>query len=116
MKITYFSSTEEVLLEIGGRIKAARIEQSITQKELAEMTNLSQRTISNLETGKDISFSTVIDVLRTLGQLQRIELMLPEQTIRPSQIVRLNKYRKRVSTKTRNQNTTERGWKWGDEA
>ena len=57
MKIVFFSSTNEVLSEIGSRMKAARIAMSITQKEMAEMTNLSLRTISNLEAGKDVSFS-----------------------------------------------------------
>ena len=57
MKITFYSSTPEVLAEIGSRIKAARIAMPATQKEMAEMANLSLRTISNLESGKDVSFS-----------------------------------------------------------
>ena len=67
MKITFYASTNEVLSELGRRIKAARIALPATQKEMAEMTNLSQKTISNLETGKDVSFSTVVEVLRALG-------------------------------------------------
>ena len=85
LKITFYSSTNEVLKELGSRIKAARIAMQTTQKEMAERTNLSQRTISNLENGKDVSFSTVIEVLRELGQLQSLEVMIPEQGIRPSQ-------------------------------
>ena len=93
MKITFYSSTNEVLSELGSRIKAARIAMSATQKEMAELTNLSLRTISNLENGKDVSFSTVIDVLRALGQLQSLELMVPEQGLRPSEIVAMRKPR-----------------------
>ena len=84
MKITFYASTNEVLSELGRRIKAARIALPATQKEMAEMTNLSQKTISNLETGKDVSFSTVVEVLRALGLLQSLELMIPEQGPRPS--------------------------------
>jgi transcriptional regulator with XRE-family HTH domain len=76
LKITFYSSTSEVLSEIGSRIKAARIAMPATQKEMAALANLSQRTISNLETGKDVSFSTVVEVLRALGQLQSLELMI----------------------------------------
>ena len=72
MKITFYASTNEVLSELGRRIKAARIALPATQKEMAEMTNLSQKTISNLETGKDVSFSTVVEVLRALGLLQSL--------------------------------------------
>ncbi len=115
MKIVFFSSTNEVLSEIGSRMKAARIAMSITQKEMAEMTNLSLRTISNLEAGKDVSFSTVIEVLRALGQLQSLEIMIPEQGPRPSDIAALGRSRQRVRSKTRSTSCSESGWKWGDE-
>ena len=115
MQISYYSSTNEVLSEIGNRIKASRIAMHATQKELAQLTNLSQRTISNLETGKDVSFSTVIDVLRALGQLQSLEIMIPEPGPRPSDIAALGKRRERVR-KSKERNVPEQsGWKWGDE-
>ena len=64
MKISLYSSTTEILTELGSRIKSVRVDMSITQAELAEMTNLSCRTISNLETGRDVSLATLIDVMR----------------------------------------------------
>ena len=100
MKITFYSSTPEVLAEM--------------QKEMAEMANLSLRTISNLESGKDVSFSTVIEVLRALGQLQSLELMIPEQGPRPSEIAALGKPRERARKKA-NTAAPQTGWKWGDE-
>ena len=115
MKITFYSSTSEVLSELGSRIKAARIAMSATQKEMAELTNLSLRTISNLENGKDVSFSTVIDVLRALGQLQSLELMVPEQGLRPSEIMAMGKPRERVRKKKKDRIKTDSSWKWGDE-
>lgn len=86
-----------------------------TQKEMAELTNLSQRTISNLENGKDVSFSTVIDVLRALGQLQSLEVMIPEPGIRPSQIVKYGKQPERVRSRSKTKPKSDSGWKWGDE-
>ena len=115
LKITFYSSTNEVLKELGSRIKAARIATQTTQKEMAERTNLSQRTISNLENGKDVSFSTVIEVLRELGQLQSLEVMIPEQGIRPSQIVKYGKQPERVRSRTNTKPESDSGWKWGDE-
>lgn len=115
MKISFYSSTNEVLSEIGNRIKAARIAMPATQKELAELTNLSLRTISNLETGKDVSFSTVIDVLRALGQLQSLDIMIPEQGPRPSDIAALGKRRERVRKSKVPDTPAQSGWKWGDE-
>jgi len=115
VKIMYYSSTNEVLSELGSRIKAARIAMDVTQKEMARLTNLSQRTISNLENGNDVSFSTVIDVLRALGQLQNLDIMIPEQGPRPSEIAALGKQRERVRSKAATTVQTQSGWKWGDE-
>ena len=115
MKISFYSSTSEVLTEIGRRVKAARIAMPATQKELAEMTNLSLRTISNLETGRDVSFSTVIDVLRALGQLSSLEIMIPEQGPRPSEIAALGKRRERVRSRAKTPSQPPAAWKWGDE-
>ena len=97
MKISFYSSNEEVLKEIGDRIKEARIEKDITQKEMAGRTELSQRTISNLENGKDVSFSTVIEVLRELGELQKLDILLPEGQVRPTEFVAQGKKRERAS-------------------
>ena len=115
MKINSYTSTNEVLVELGRRMKAARIAMPATQKEIAELTGLSLRTISNVETGKDVTFSAVIEVLRAMGQLQNLEIMLPEPGIRPSQIVQLGKPRERVRKKADKSRERKHAWKWGDE-
>ena len=114
MKISFYSSNEEVLKEIGDRIKEARIGKDITQKEMAERTELSQRTISNLENGRDVSFSTVIEVLRELGELQKLDILLPEGQVRPTEFVAQGKKRERASG--RKDEHIDSNWKWGDEA
>lgn len=113
MRIDYYSSTNDVLIEMGRRIKAERIEMSVTQKELAEMVNVSEKTISNAENGKDVSFSTIIDILRAMGKLQSLDVILPETQIRPSQIMALGKPRERVKKSAKYRNDSD--WKWGDE-
>ncbi len=115
MKITISSSTEEVLCEVGKRIKAARINANMTQRQMAENTGLSLKTVSNLENGKDVSFSTVIDVLRAMGNLQSLDVVLPENVVRPSQIVQMGKSRERVRSRKLRVAEAESGWKWGDE-
>ena len=115
MKITYYTSTNEVLSELGQRIKAARIAMPATQKEMAAMTDLSPKTISNLETGKDVSFATVVEVLRALGRLQSLDLMIPEPGPSPSQLAALGKQRERASSKASRKPEAQSGWKWGDE-
>ena len=105
----------EVLSEIGRRIKAARIAVPMTQKEMAAAANLSQRTISNIENGTDVSVSTLLEVLRVLGQLQSLDMAIPEDVIRPSQWMALGKPRERVRKSTKTKAPSQSGWKWGDE-
>jgi len=64
---------------------------------------------------KDVSFSTIIEVLRALGQLQSLELMIPEQGPHPSQLASLGKVRERASRKKKTKPENYSGWKWGDE-
>ena len=81
----------------------------LTQHDLAKPTNLSQRMISSLENGNDVSFSTIIEVLRALGRLQSLESMIPEQVIRSSQNAKLGKPRERSRPKKAGSGRLEMG-------
>ena len=109
MKIIFCSSTSEVITEIGRRVKETRLAVPLMQHDLAKLTNLSQRTISSLENGNDVSFSTIIEVLRALGRLQSLESMIPEQVIRSSQIAKLGKPRERSRPKKAGSGRLEMG-------
>lgn len=111
MKLTNTSSNIEIKKELGSRIKNLRIQMNMTQKDLAARTALSLHTISNLENGNDVSFTTLIEVLRELGQLQTLDLLVPEVTLRPSQLQKSEKPRERASRKKSEPSV----WKWGDE-
>ena len=93
MKITFYSSSDEIQKELGNRAKAIRIDMELTQGELAKQAGVSPKTVSNLETGKDVSFRTVIEIIRALGCLQNMDILLPEQIIRPSQLAEIGKKR-----------------------
>ena len=93
----------------GPRIPETPLTVPLTQQDLAKLTNLSQRTISSLENGNDVSFSTIIEVLRALGRLQSLESMIPEQVIRSSQIAKLGKPRERSRPKKAGSGRLEMG-------
>ena len=80
---------------------------------IIEVQHITKR-FKGLTAVKDVSFSTVIEVLRALGQLQSLELMIPEQGPRPSEIAALGKPRERARKKA-NTAAPQTGWKWGDE-
>ncbi len=58
---------KEYLSDVGLLVYKIRIEKGITQQELAELADVSDKTICNIENGKkDIVLSTIVKVLVAL--------------------------------------------------
>ena len=73
----YRSLTDRAIQNmLGARIKALRLRNNITQKELALATELSLNTIKSLEDGRG-KLSSIIAVLRALGALDGIDNFIP---------------------------------------
>ena len=115
MKITDYASNKEVLCELGKRIKDTRIAIPMTQKEMAKATGLGVSTVSAMEQGKNVSVDSLIRVLRVLSLVSNFDILIPEQGIRPSQIMELGKKRERATSKRKADVKGQSDWKWGDE-
>ncbi len=95
--------------ELGRRIKALRLRKNITQKNLANTTRLSINTIKSLEVGLG-KISTVIAVLRELEATDQLNNFIPEETISPLQLVKMQgKKRERASSKISGKANDEEG-------
>ena len=93
----YALSEKGIEEELGRRIRALRLRKNITQKELAEATTLSLNTIKSLESGSG-KLSTLIAVLRELGALDHLNSFIPEPSISPIQLAKMQgKGRERAS-------------------
>ena len=62
----------QLLQHLGDKMKNIRINENITQKELADRTGVSEMTIVNMEHGKNISLETFLIILRALDKLDLI--------------------------------------------
>lgn len=83
--------------ELGKRIKTLRLRKNLTQKELAEATTLSLNVIKSLESGRG-KLSSIIAVLRELGALDHLDSFIPEPSISPMQLAKMQgKQRERAS-------------------
>ena len=59
---------EEKLKIVGARIKTARIEQNLTQKELAKIIGISASYLSKIENGKcDCYFYIIVSIIDALN-------------------------------------------------
>lgn len=74
---------------IGERIQKERLNQNLTQRELAARAGIGVRTVRSLEAGQKPTLETLIRALRALGRLANLETFLPEPGPSPLQLAKL---------------------------
>ena len=79
----------EIIQEIGSRLRAYRLQQNVTIKEVSQIAGLDPNTIVNAEAGRDPRLSTLVRILRALGRLEAVDSFLPPPGISPLQLVKL---------------------------
>lgn len=80
MKDLYEYSTPELVRLLGNRFREYRMRCNLTQKEVAELTGISMTTIHKFENGcaRNISLSTLILLLKVVGQINALDNLMPE--------------------------------------
>jgi len=101
----------EYISELGRKIKQYRISQEMSQQDIVDATGISKRSISRLEQGESVQVDTLFKVLIALNLGNNIELLVPDQTKRPSYYLYAEKDRpQRVRKKIKKTN-----FKWGED-
>lgn len=96
-------SNSEIIIELGKRIKNYRIKKRLTQQELANKAGISLFTIAQIEKGKPVSCSSFVATIRVLRLLDNFEMLLPEITMSPIEMMKLQgKTPKRIRNKKSN--------------
>lgn len=80
---------DSILTDIASMLRRERLQQNLSQQVVADRSGLSLTAVKNLETGKDASLSTFIQICRTLG---KDDWLL---TLGPSNAVSIHDYAKR---------------------
>lgn len=93
-------SCDEYQKLIGNRIKQYRVNAGISQKDLERESGISVRSISRLEQGSSIQLESLIKILSALDLDNNIDLLIPDQTKRPSFYLN-EKTRQRVYKKSK---------------
>ncbi len=97
----WYSLTEnQILVELGKRLKAIRLNLNKSQKELGDVIGKGPDEISRIESGKPITMISFLRVLRALNILENIDNAIKSPGISPVKMMELeNKKRKRASKK-----------------
>jgi transcriptional regulator with XRE-family HTH domain len=91
----YSLTDKEVMCELGARIRLARIERNLTQQMLSERSGLNRSTIRELENGRSVHLVSLLQLMRTMELLERLDLFLPGDSQSPV-LAKMKKERKRV--------------------
>lgn len=93
-------SDTAILKKFGMRLKTYRISRELKQQELAVESGVSVSTIAKIENGQSVTFSLLISVMRTLGLLENLDMLVPEQKPSPMELLKMQgKKVKRVRNK-----------------
>jgi Predicted transcription factor, homolog of eukaryotic MBF1 len=90
--------------ELGERIKRARLNRNLTQKDVATQAGLSVKAVQSVESGTATLLSTVA-VLQVLGVAEQLDLVLPEPELSPRQLMKLKGKERRRATGSRGSRT-----------
>lgn len=102
---------KEYIIELGQKIKLYRIMKDMSQQDLEDKTGVSKRSISRLEQGESVQLDNLFKILLALDLGDNIELLVPDQTKRPSYYLEKdNSKPKRVRKKIETND-----FEWGDE-
>ena len=103
-----------VLAALGERIARRRLEQDLTQAQLAAEAGISARTLIRLEGGESTQLTSLVRVLRVLGLLGDLDRLAPDPEPSPLERMRADRRRpKRASGRSGGAPGGE--WTWGDE-
>ncbi|MCJ8313406.1 MAG: helix-turn-helix domain-containing protein [Pseudomonadales bacterium] len=97
-----------IAVELGDRLKSARLNADLTQKELAEKAGLSIKAVTNSEKGKS-TLESMIAILIALEMTSQLDLFIPKQDISPIQLAKLAGKQRKRATGTKNISTKRKG-------
>lgn len=74
-------SVESILSDVASMLRHERLQQNLSQQVVADRSGISLTAVKNLESGKDSSLSTFIQVCRTLGKDEWILSLGPANAV-----------------------------------
>lgn len=107
-------SDDEILRELGERLRRERLNRNLTQAHLAEEAGIARRTLQKAEEGEVTTLATLVAILRGLGLLSQLENLLPEQTLSPVQLARMQGRERQRASQSKQGPQESGNWTWGE--
>lgn len=115
MKIINLSTDDAVLSELGQRLAAVRLQQNLTQAQLAEQAGISKSTLQRLESGEAATqLSGFVRVCRALGLLEQFETLVPAPAPSPMAQLKLQGRQRQRASGGKVAQRGRKKWTWGE--
>lgn len=110
--IDYQTASDSIIIEaLGAFIKHHRLQQNITQADLAEKANINRSTLSEFERGTRVNIITFVQLLRSLDLLHILEAFTVQNQTSPLELAKRNEDKRKRASKSINQ-VEEPGVDW----
>jgi transcriptional regulator with XRE-family HTH domain len=107
----YKMSDDAIIHSIGDFVRHHRLQQNITQKDLADKAGINRTTLSDMELGRRCQLVTLIQVLRILNKLHVFESFEVKQQISPIKLAEMEmKKRQKASGQSNDSKTKKSDW------
>lgn len=104
-------SDSAVIESLGEFIKHHRLEQNITQSDLAQKANINRSTLSEFERGTRVNMITFIQLLRALDLLHTLDAFAIQKQVSPLELAKKSENRRQRASKSSDQ-VEEPGVDW----
>jgi transcriptional regulator with XRE-family HTH domain len=99
MSIEPNHTDDTILAALAQRLARRRLDRGLTQAELAVQAGVSKRTVERMEAGASAQLVSLIRVLRTLGLVERLDVLVPEAAPSPMELLQLRGRRRQRAPK-----------------
>ena len=103
----YAMSDRAILRELGQRLRRRRLDQNLSQEDLAQRAGLNRTTVSGLERGDPATLLTLIQILRVLEALDELDAFLPDPGPSPLMLAKLEGRQRQRASRVRTPRDSE---------
>lgn len=88
MNQSVFRTPNELQHLLGERLRRLRLNRNLDQRTTAEKAGVSEKALRNLESGRGSTVETLLRVLKGLDYLQGLDMLAPEISVNPLDLLR----------------------------
>ena len=109
------TTDQQLLAELGDRLKRHRLNRNLTQEQLAREAGVSKRTVVRLENGQSSQMTNLIRVLRALGLLGNVDALVPAPSASPIEALKAKARERRRASPASKMSMPSSEWTWGND-